>query len=76
MLGVIVTVRITFRKEQTDDEELKDVECAMIDVFFNYEQTAGQVCTHVHFAYTNVHNFLRVAASVQCAQSAQSAHRK
>ena len=55
---------------RTDRGEIRDVECAMIDVFFNYADGRYFSCTHVYShekfrskvtkhtqMYTNVHTF-------------------
>ncbi len=43
---------------RTDSGEVRDVDCAMIDVFFNYAEGRCFVCTLVHShvqKYTKVH---------------------
>ncbi len=45
-------------KFRTDSSEVRDVDCAMIDIFFNYAEGRCFVCTLVHSRvqkYTKVH---------------------
>ncbi len=47
-------------KFRTDSGEVRDVDCAMIDVFFNYAEGRCFVCTLVHShvqKYTKVHRW-------------------